>query len=714
MTKRPPEHLGQASFDITIVPSRAAYLVPRRGREEVRRAIQEATTRWAGVTEPIISVSAKGGVNAWHRQVVETARVDAVVNVGVHLAAAQAAADRLRLPLVDIAHIDKIGPAAWSAHPANLADTIFNRDHGAVARPDGPLWEAAAVGALTTAAAQDLVGAGVSVYAGQTPDVLARAALDRRTLIERTDVQFGTTLTINAFPAVPAIVHVTKPDSVNDIVWFWNVRALRKIGDGPPFELLLPDVDFGAWLGFADQLAAALARPDVIEPDVVITSLSAPPERLIEVGEALGLRPSTEPTRSQHRWPPPPLRTAPHTFQHDIDPRNYIVFDRTYGKRERVVTQLYRDDTHLIFDSPVQATGPGRSWLRISSDAFARFPRRPRVAALVSENASWRGDQLELATDLVHTYRLTMRIPSDAAVLAAVLEDVVPISTLSDKGRLGAAVLQQLDGSIEFLLDRGVAEAVTALTTKRSRQMLRELRRARASGDIENATIVEAILAWGSRVSRFYGPPTLLAEPAAGKDRARPFETLVAHGWAERGLAVECGRCRISSFVELRQVGEDGRCPACGAPAEFKVAGAQLAVQYRLNSFVDLVSDQGVLPHLLALAALQRTEPQTHLRLGTDVTFADGTAAEIDLLGIVGGRVVAGEVKTAATEHTAEQIRADVAHAAALTADVYILATTSNTTAAQRRTARSAAHRSGLDALILDGSQLRPGPDGAD
>jgi hypothetical protein len=88
------------------------------------------------------------------------------------------------------------------------------------------------------------------------------------------------------------------------------------------------------------------------------------------------------------------------------------------------------------------------------------------------------------------------------------------------------------------------------------------------------------------------------------------------------------------------------------------------------------------------------------------VTFADGIAAEIDLLGIVGGRVVAGQVKTAATEHTAEQIRADVARAAALTADVYILATASNTTAAQRRTA---AHRSGLDVLILDGSQLRPG-----
>jgi hypothetical protein len=194
-----------------------------------------------------------------------------------------------------------------------------------------------------------------------------------------------------------------------------------------------------------------------------------------------------------------------------------------------------------------------------------------------------------------------MRIPSDASVLAAVLEGVVPISTLSDKGRLGAAVLEQLDGSIEFLLDRGVAEAVTAVTTKRSKQMLRELRRARASGDIADATIVEAIRAWGSRVSRFYGPPTLLAEPVAGKDRARPFETLVTHGWAERGLAVECRRCRIPSFVALRQVGEDSRCPACGAPAEFKAAGAQLELQYRLNSFVDLVSDQGV---LLALAAL--------------------------------------------------------------------------------------------------------------
>ncbi|OLE28815.1 MAG: hypothetical protein AUG49_01295 [Catenulispora sp. 13_1_20CM_3_70_7] len=51
--------IRSASFEVTIRPARAVYLVdatPGADRAGVRRAIQEASTRWGGACEPIVLV----------------------------------------------------------------------------------------------------------------------------------------------------------------------------------------------------------------------------------------------------------------------------------------------------------------------------------------------------------------------------------------------------------------------------------------------------------------------------------------------------------------------------------------------------------------------------------------------------------------------------------------------------------------------------------
>src|SRR5260370_41053578 len=48
-----------------VLPGRAGYLVADGSGDGLRRAAQEACTRWDGMTEPIIPVKPGGGSDAW-------------------------------------------------------------------------------------------------------------------------------------------------------------------------------------------------------------------------------------------------------------------------------------------------------------------------------------------------------------------------------------------------------------------------------------------------------------------------------------------------------------------------------------------------------------------------------------------------------------------------------------------------------------------------
>jgi hypothetical protein len=133
-------------------------------------------------------------------------------------------------------------------------------------------------------------------------------------------------------------------------------------------------------------------------------------------------------------------------------------------------------------------------------------------------------------------------------------------------------------------------------------------------------------------------------------------------------------------------------------------------VYYRLNSHLDLLSDQGVLPHLLTIAALKRQGSKSHFLPGVDVWFSHDLddKAEADIFGVRDGHVLCGEVKTSASEFTPDQITRDVNLSTRLEADTHILAATDDIPEEVIEAARHQCKASGLDLIVLGKAALLP------
>ena len=179
-------------------------------------------------------------------------------------------------------------------------------------------------------------------------------------------------------------------------------------------------------------------------------------------------------------------------------------------------------------------------------------------------------------------------------------------------------------------------------------------------------------------------------------------------GWAERGLRSVCGECGVSTFVPLAEIAGAARCPGCSAMCSFEVRTGQTALFYRLDSLVDRACDHGALAHLLVIAKLLESRPESCFLPGTDVSFQDGTSSEVDIFGIYGGQVLAGEVKSSGSDFTQDQLDHDIPLSARLGADVHLLAAIDTVPADARKSATRMCEEAGLELLILEGADLRP------
>ena len=149
---------------------------------------------------------------------------------------------------------------------------------------------------------------------------------------------------------------------------------------------------------------------------------------------------------------------------------------------------------------------------------------------------------------------------------------------------------------------------------------------------------------------------------------------LCQQGWAERGFSIKCEVCSVRSFVPMEQTQPTSICPACQAPQPYETNGYGAPVlQYRLHALIDHAADQGVLPHVMAIAALSKHDEGTFLIPGADVEFPDGARREVDLFGIHNGTVVAGEAKTSPTGLEKSDLESDIKLTAALGADAHLM-----------------------------------------
>ncbi|MCG7207339.1 hypothetical protein [Streptomyces arenae] len=696
------DYLGQSMMQAVVLPARAAYLIRVGSEPGFRQAVQEASTRWGGMTEPILAVPDNGEIPDELRETVAAAKVEAAVNVDLDDALAQRVAAALGLPCVPIAKIDQAGPARFTCHPLHVNPPVQPSTLPVVAVDGAPLWQVAAAGLLSEDQAEELRPTALAVRPG-LPDEYGRNQMYGATHLQSTIAQFGEHRS-KAIGSLPAAVWVTDPNDIEDCVAFWNARALRPVSHPGMPMLLLPTGEVQYWLGPAQQLAGMLARPAEFSPDVMLLSRNVPQEHLHEIAEILELQRTDAEVKISEKFPTPALRQPPFTYKTGLDPRSWLLRDREYGLATSFDVHVFAGDASTLrFTSPVHFHTQG-SWalVRLWGSPLDGLPRRDCVASLVEPNAQWRGDSIQMHTRAANDYSFALTVPTLAQATEAVLEQASARHAL-DKGKLGVALQAQAD--ITALLEPGVYEAVIALTTPRSKELLRELRKIRAEGADDAAQLVELASMWGGRAERRYRPTAKLElSPQRASEAA---ESLCALGWAERGVETNCAQCGVRTFHPFEQTQRRPVCPGCSSPSRYETTADGLSVFYRLDSFVDRASDQGLLPHLLVIAALTEKEPDSYFLPGIDLWFTDQPRGEADVFGLFGGRVLSGEVKTSASQFTTDQLTHDIALSTRLGVDIHLLAAVDTVPQTTREQAAKLCSDAGLDLLVLDKSELR-------
>lgn len=704
------EYQGLVPVRATVVPARAAYLVRDGSCAGFRRAVREASTRWGGATELILPVFEDGHIEDWVRKVVSDSAVDGLVNVDLPEAEAETVAAELGLPCVPIERIDKEGPVRLTCHPSWLEAPVYPTSW-VVGGPSDRLWQAVAAGELSDQHLDLIPSHDLALSMPKNRDGTGRAQLRGHTWLDRTVVSLNEIYASPSPLSAPTILWITADDNLNDCWEFWNVRALRPLRFARMPIFLLPYEDLAHWVDFDKQLLATLDRPNEFSPDLVITSTSVGESDLHDLARKLQLvRAELSDIELFGGYPlTTERRKAPFTYSVHEGVAQFVDFDRRYGVGTQVDTHFFKGrDTSVKFDSPVPFKFEGGALLvRLESPMFDGLPRRDAVASLIAPGATWHDDGIQLGAYARRQFRLDMRVPGLSEALSALLTAKVRNYALSDKGNLAAA-FHKRDGEKGALLEPNLYEAIRELTTPRSRSLVNELSRV-IGAEESSANIVDLAQRWavqGKRIYRSVSGVQGIPNPAA----AVALERLCALGWAERGLEIKCTTCHTSSFLGLGSIlAKNGaQCPACDDTQQYTMTGGGPMVFYRLDGLVDRASDQGVFPHLLTVAALTSRQSQSWFMPGVDLFFDDASKKEADIVGLYGGRLAVGEVKTSASEFTPRQLAKDVEVARRLGADIYVMAAPDIITPETRTVAEGLCNEGKLELMILDRNDLRP------
>lgn len=706
-----PETGQGGSFVVRVRPARAVYLISEGSRDGFRRAVREATVRWAGASEPILEVRSDGTMTQYAGLMVQYANIDGVVNVDAPADVAQRVTQELAegegggrtLECVPVDQIDQIGTTRFTTRPADLADPARTVNGGSGylwARADAPLWQAAAAGELDQRA-RHLGLPHLQTQRAEHDYEIGEGQLRGRTLLERTLASFGERRASATPRNLPTVLWITRGDDLTDCVGFWNLRAMRPLKVATMPVCLLP-ADIEHWTRFPDALLSALRRADAQpSPDVLITSATLEQGALDSFAETLGLVRDDEPQRPAGR--PRPYR-APATYTTG-DPLRRVMFHRSYGETQHVEVPVLRERITASFPNPV-ALAPGvtdmAALVSVSGPALDVLPRRASTARLLCSTARWRDGALELDEYIDREWRLELNLPTPEQACRAVLAERTRTYRIGEKASVGLALMNP--DALAALREPHVYEAIGRLTTQR---VIDELRRDGKTHGTLSTHQQDLLARLGGRLRRAFARADKMGfatDAALGA-----LERLVAVGWAERGLATKCAACGLESFVQLSDetAHDAARCPVCGTASPYIDNARGLAVHYRLDARVDHASTQGVIAHLLVIGALQREHGPAWLVPGVEMEFEDGTARESDLFGVCDTRLVCGEVKTSGAGFTEEQIDKDLDVAVRLGVDLHVMAAATAIAPETRELAEDRFARRGIELLVLEGDDLR-------
>jgi hypothetical protein len=704
-----------ALFRVTVRPARAVYLIGEGSRDGFRRAVQEASTRWGGACELIVEVRDDGSADADVLRSVRLSHIEGAVNIDAPYKHAVTLAASLGLELTDIAAIDESGITSFTCHPGvlGLPPTLPGYNAFMLAEAGGPLWQAAAVGDLTAEHESTLNTQALVVRRPRTPDETAWAQLWGHALLDRTVEYFREDLPAMIPMPGPGILFVTRGDDLRDCLDFWNLRAIRPLRFWRPPVFILPEEDIAHWMGLPQHFGETLRRQTSVSPDAVLVSRSMDQADLHKAAAVLGLQQTARPAVRSFDLPPlMERRTDPFTYVVGDDIRADFDYERTYGMPTDVDTAVLQDYATLRFPGPIPFSGPGSALTCVSGEPLSALPRRDCIAQLVHASARWRGECIEIGLPVRREYRFELHLPPLPAVVEALVADRTVRHALSDKGALGGGLLSAQ--AVDALAEPGVFDAIKALTTPRSAHIAKALRQAFGDAIVPGEQFTQIVADLGGRVERTFRSAAHLGLAGVQAPQAlAALERLADLGWAERGLQIKCHACKQTSFIELAAVSSRGsaRCPGCHSLSAYTTQAGNLAVCYRLDSRIDRASDQGVLPHLLAIAAVTRRDPRTWLLPGVDLEFDDGTHLEADVFGVWAAKVVSGEVKVTGADFDAPgQIDKDIDIALRMRSDVYLMAATTEIPPTAEQHAADLCEQHDLELLVLQPQDLLTQP----
>ena len=331
---QPRVYQGPSVVEACFLPARAAYLIRAGSKEGILRAVQEASTRWGGVTEPIIPLRRDGRVGGWYRQLISTLGIDGLIDVDAGQDLAANASRLLGLPVTSLKWIDHSGITQFTTYPLNLP-AIQDDNAPVISCLRGPLWQAVLAGDLDSIHEADAVKAGIQPRRPTSEDQVFWAALHGNTLLDQTAVSFRENAATGGVYPIPTTIWVVGPRQLADCLFFWNLRALKPRFFAKAPMVLLPGEGMEHWLGLAEQVRRLLSgRYDEFSPDVNLCSIGVSTERLDEIAQLLELRPSSEEIRVTRRWRAE-LRQPPYSYMTNIEPRKWLLFERIYGEKSR-------------------------------------------------------------------------------------------------------------------------------------------------------------------------------------------------------------------------------------------------------------------------------------------------------------------------------------------------------------------------------------------